>query len=300
MRQLAELLWSRVAGTAESTARGGPLEPATDFQPPKPEVAVLTPGSAHLEALAEFAAGAGHEINNPLATIIGRAQLLLRQATDHDERRALQAIVGQAYRVRDMIGDVMTFARPPSPARQRLTFADLINHCRSAVRRAAEHGERSRVSLDFVEPPTSPPGASACVELDPVQLEVVLGELLRNAIEATALAIGQSCSGNVTLAVKLSADEATQAIEIVVTDHGRGWTLNEQQHAFNPFFSGRAAGRGLGFGLCKAWQIARMHGSSLRIESVSSSDQPTTCDPGPLPTVGPTTTRAIWTVPIIA
>ena len=73
------------------------------------------PDSAKLEALAEFAAGAGHEINNPATTIAGRATLLLRDETDPIRRQALKTIGGQAYRIRDMIGDLMLFARPPEP-----------------------------------------------------------------------------------------------------------------------------------------------------------------------------------------
>ena len=75
----------------------------------------VLPDAAKLEALAEFAAGAGHEINNPLATIIGRAQLLLKDERDPQRRQMLLAIGAQAYRIRDMIGDAMLFGRPPSP-----------------------------------------------------------------------------------------------------------------------------------------------------------------------------------------
>src|SRR6516164_1824452 len=68
-----------------------------------------------LRALAEFAAGAGHEINNPVATIVGHAQQLMAGESDPDRRHALATIGAQAYRIRDMIGDVMLFARPPEP-----------------------------------------------------------------------------------------------------------------------------------------------------------------------------------------
>ena len=70
---------------------------------------------AKLEALAEFAAGAGHEINNPAATIVGRVELLLKGETNPERRQALLTIGAQALRIRDMIGDLMLFARPPRP-----------------------------------------------------------------------------------------------------------------------------------------------------------------------------------------
>ena len=77
------------------------------------EPVTVAPDDDRLESLAEFAAGAGHELNNPVATIVGRVQLLLRDETDPARRQALETIAGQAYRIRDMISDVMLFARPP-------------------------------------------------------------------------------------------------------------------------------------------------------------------------------------------
>src|SRR5213593_1788150 len=68
-----------------------------------------------LAALAEFAAGAGHEINNPLAVICGRAELL-REETHPERRRDLATIHAQARRIYEMIADLMLFARPPQPA----------------------------------------------------------------------------------------------------------------------------------------------------------------------------------------
>ena len=76
-----------------------------------------------LESLAEFAAGAGHEINNPLAVISGRAQLFLRHEKDPERRRELAVINTQARRVHEMIADLMLFARPPEP---RLATCDVV------------------------------------------------------------------------------------------------------------------------------------------------------------------------------
>ncbi|MGD0384000.1 MAG: histidine kinase dimerization/phospho-acceptor domain-containing protein, partial [Thermoguttaceae bacterium] len=68
-----------------------------------------------LEAMAEFAAGAGHEINNPLTIIAGRAQLFLQGETDPERRRSLALVNSQAMRIYEMIADMMLFARPPQP-----------------------------------------------------------------------------------------------------------------------------------------------------------------------------------------
>ena len=77
--------------------------------------------------MAEFAAGAGHEINNPLTVISGRAQLLLREETDPERRHALALISAQAMRVYEMIADMMLFARPPRPELQPVELVELID-----------------------------------------------------------------------------------------------------------------------------------------------------------------------------
>ena len=70
---------------------------------------------AKLAALAEFAAGAGHELNNPLAVIVGRAQLLLAQEDDPAAARSFRAILAQAQRAHRILRDLMYVARPPEP-----------------------------------------------------------------------------------------------------------------------------------------------------------------------------------------
>lgn len=82
---------------------------------------------AKLEALAEFAAGAGHEINNPVATIVGRTELLLKGETNPERRQALLTIGAQALRIRDMIGDLMVYARPPQPQPESLNLVEVVN-----------------------------------------------------------------------------------------------------------------------------------------------------------------------------
>src|SRR5262245_41838429 len=128
-----------------------------------------------LRALAEFAAGAGHEINNPVATIIGHAQQLLVGETDPDRRHALATIGAPAYRIRDMIGDVMLFARPPQPHPIQV---DLPAVLREVSARFADELQRLSLRIEA--------DAEIPVYADPVQLRIVVSSLLRNSIEAIA------------------------------------------------------------------------------------------------------------------
>ncbi|MBM82517.1 MAG: hypothetical protein CMJ78_18290 [Planctomycetaceae bacterium] len=203
--------------------------------------------AAKLESLAEFAAGAGHEINNPVATIAGRAAILLKDETDPQRRQALATIGGQAYRIRDMIGDVMLFARPPSPNPEPLDLAPVISE---VVQKLDELATNS--GCQIIEDCSD----DVSIFGDRTQLSVVISELLRNSINAS------QNGGSINIAATTGS-----SVTLSVTDHGTGFTDIELQHLFDPFFSGRQAGRGLGFGLSKCWRIIKMHGGSIEVNS---------------------------------
>ncbi len=207
-----------------------------------------------LEALGEFAAGAGHEVNNPLATITGRVELLLRDETDPERRRSLATIGGQALRVRDMIGDVMLFARPPAPQPKRVDFCEAVQQV------IAQHEpialERNcRFSANETE--------SICIHADPHQLHIVITNLLRNSLEAIP-----DSDGEIQIAYgRCLEDSPMPMAEFTVTDNGCGLSDLDREHVFDPFYSGRQAGRGLGFGLCKCHRIVSNHGGRIAVES---------------------------------
>ena len=83
--------------------------------------------TANLEALAEFAAGAGHEINNPLAVISGHAQRLLRTEQDDDRADSLRAVVRQTQRIAGILRELMQFARPPKPQPGRVVVWPVVS-----------------------------------------------------------------------------------------------------------------------------------------------------------------------------
>ena len=207
---------------------------------------------AKLEAMAEFAAGAGHEINNPLAAISGRAQLLLQDETDPERRRHLTTIGAQALRIRDMIGDAMLFARPPQPNPVVVTLTTVVDRVRQSF---ADALTRNLVSLNVDG------DEQTTLWADETQLAIVISELLRNAIRFS------SERGSIHLSWTL---ESTEFVCIEMKDSGPGLTSIEREHLFDPFFSGRQAGRGLGFGLPKCWRIVTMHGGSIDVQTTDS------------------------------
>jgi len=209
--------------------------------------------AAKLAALAEFAAGAGHEINNPLATIVGRVQALLKDEQDPSRRQSLATIAAQAFRIRDMIGDLMVFARPPAPVLERLVLNDAL--C-AIVERFQDAAREQASSLTFEADVT------VFASADPTQLNVVLSELVRNSLEAVA-----PSSGEIRLSVAAATIDQRSYAVAIVADNGRGLSETDRAHLFDPFYSGRDAGRGLGFGLTKCWRIVTNHGGFIDVES---------------------------------
>ena len=202
-----------------------------------------------LEAMAEFAAGAGHEINNPLTVISGRAQLLLREETDPERRHALALISVQAMRVYEMIADMMLFARPPRPEPRSIELVALIDDL------VADFQPR----CDRQETKIHRTGELGPIELqaDHAQLNVALRALCQNAIEALGNA------GRIEIHIEQTGSET----RIRITDDGPGIKAEERRHLFDPYYSARQAGRGLGLGLSKAWRIVTNHGGRIEVES---------------------------------
>lgn len=202
---------------------------------------------AKLDALKELAYGASHEVNNPLANISMLAQSLLADEASEERRLRLGTIHAQAMRAHEMISDLMYFARPPVAERRRTDLAELLQRAAATVREEAA-AAGVIVELDSDAAPTA-------ASVDPDQFVVAAAELLRNGVEA------QPEGGRVRLTLR--RDESTGHIVLEASDDGPGLAEEVREHLFDPFYSGREAGRGLGFGLSKAWRIAEMHGGSL-------------------------------------
>jgi signal transduction histidine kinase len=201
-----------------------------------------------LAALAEFAAGAGHEINNPLAVISGQAQYLLIKEYEPDCEKALHVIIQQAQRIHLILTDLMQYARPAKPQKRPL---DLRNAARTVATNLHEFAALQRVRIELITPDESCP-----IEADPKQVQTALTSLLRNAVEAAPE------DGWARVTVEL----AGESLHVVVEDSGVGPTTAQQSHMFDPFYSGRSAGRGRGLGLPAAWRLAREQGGDVAFD----------------------------------
>ncbi|MBK8913233.1 MAG: hypothetical protein IPM64_01300 [Phycisphaerales bacterium] len=204
-----------------------------------------------LSMMAELAAGAGHELNNPLAVISGRAQMLAEQLENPEVQRSLGIISNKAHECSRIVSELMDFARP-RPSKPVLTrTADLLDDAR---REWEAEGGTLLLGVDARD-------ATPDVAVDREQFRVVFRELLRNAL----LAVADSPDPRVTILARRTA--AGDALELLVRDNGCGMSTAVQQRAFDPFYSHRPAGRGRGLGLPRAHRIVEAHGGRLWLDS---------------------------------
>jgi signal transduction histidine kinase len=212
-----------------------------------------------LESLKTLAYGASHEINNPLANISTRAQTLLRDERDPERRQKLAVINSQAFRAHEMIADMMLFARPPQLQRTSVDLTRMIDTVLAELRsEASEQSTRlQRVSAD----------RPVLVQADENYLAVALKAICTNALEAVQGGgrIDVSCG---PVESKPTGEHRPDEVSICVQDTGPGISAEARRHLFDPYFSGREAGRGLGLGLSKAWRLVTDHGGRIEVDSL--------------------------------
>jgi signal transduction histidine kinase len=200
-----------------------------------------------LGAVKQLAYGLSHEINNPLANISTRAQQLQRGEDDSARKATLQRIIDQVYRAHEMIADLMFYANPPAAVRSRCDLGAVLSSVAESFR---EEVERQAIRLE-VTTPDQPVKAV----VDKKMIGEAVRALIRNAIDA----IG--CQGTIVVSLVPDSDR----LLIHVADSGPGLSDTARKHAFDPYFSGREAGRGLGLGLCRAYRIAKLHFGDIKL-----------------------------------
>jgi signal transduction histidine kinase/HD-like signal output (HDOD) protein len=204
--------------------------------------------------IGEMAAGAAHEINNPLAVISGRAQILSRgRSKDDDIRRSADIIMEHAHRASAIVTELMDFAKPEAPKPTTWAIQPLLEEIRRTwLEKKAILPDQFVLELSDDLP---------AIHADASQVRVLCDELIRNAVQA----MGNTPEPR--LIVNCRADVADDTLVIRVEDNGCGMTPEVAEHAFDPFFSHRSAGRGRGLGLSRAARYAEINGGKIRISS---------------------------------
>lgn len=205
-----------------------------------------------ISMIAQMAAGAAHELNNPLAVISGRAQMELTKCEEPERCRELEIIVEQAQRASGIVSDLMGFAKPDAPRPVVQSLAEVLES-------VCQHW-RSDSGLGSDRLILSQRDADSSVYCDGDQLGEILQAIFANALEATDPAARR-------IQINSPSCASDKTVRIVVEDNGVGMTPDVLEHCLDPFFSSRPAGRGRGLGLSRAYRLAEINGGSLWLES---------------------------------
>ncbi|MGD8207793.1 MAG: ATP-binding protein, partial [Thiohalocapsa sp.] len=222
-----------------------------------------------------MAAGIAHEMNQPLTAIANYAQacqrLLDQAALEPSELKVILAkITAQAKRAGQVIHGLRGFVKQRSVERRPIRIERLL----SDLVMLAEMDTRSHGIPLVLDADTDLPR----VQADPIQLQQVLLNLIRNAVDAMHGKPG--CELGITLRARATADDE---VELAVVDHGPGVDPKHRSKLLNPFFTTKEDG--LGIGLSFSRSIVEAHGGRLRFEdnpdggSIFSVTLPTAPEP---------------------
>jgi len=207
-----------------------------------------------LSAVGELVSGVAHEINNPLQSVIGTLELLLRDLHDARMREDLERARNEAGRAGRIIRNLLFFVRR-SPAERLLT--DVNEIVKSVVSVRAYDLSQSNIELRELYGPNLPVVLANRDEIQQVVLNLVM-----NAQHAMVSANG---GGMLTVRTYVKVDHAV----IEVTDDGPGVAPELAGRIFEPFFTTKSVGSGTGLGLSLAFGIANAHGGKLELVPTS-------------------------------
>jgi signal transduction histidine kinase/CheY-like chemotaxis protein len=244
-----DALGRRQRRTAPHAAAEAPAAPA---EPPDRARQSLLARAERLATAGQLASTLAHEINNPLTTVIGFAQLL-RRDPDAAERATWLAIVEEeAQRCHRLVSELMSVARPGLPRRTPVDLAVIADRA-LATMAATMRGQQVVAALQ-VDPATPP------VEVASDAILQVLLNLLSNALHAL-----EGHPGRREIAIEIGP--APEGARLVVEDTGPGIAPEHLDQIFDPFFTTKPEGKGTGLGLAVVCGVVAEHGGTLDVDS---------------------------------
>lgn len=223
-----------------------------------------------VSAIGELAGGVLQELVAPIQSVVRFSELLQGRHLEEDSRSYVDGITRAARHCLSVAEDLLTFGRQSSPRRSSLDLNELVE---TSVRFHEAEWRDEPIGVRLELTPSLP-----TLQADPRQLRSLVANLLSNARQALAEA---ARPGTLVVSTRQAGDRAV----LVVEDDGPGMTPEVERKAFDPFFSTRRSGTGMGLPLCQS--IVQKHGGLLRLHTAPGEGTRVTVE---LPFVAPTET----------
>jgi signal transduction histidine kinase len=203
-----------------------------------------------LASIGELLSSVAHELNNPLTTVLGYADLLLAEESPHLPRNEIQKIRDEAMRCRRIVSNLLDLARAEAVELRPLAVQQVVEKV-AEFRRYACQAAGIELSVD--------PGAPPVVMGDFHRLVQAVLNLVTNAEDAV-----RNLPEPRRIAVRARGGDGRVVVE--VEDNGPGVPPAVRPFIFQPFFTTKPRGKGTGLGLSLVRNTARQHGGDIRIE----------------------------------
>ena len=208
--------------------------------------------SEKLALVGEVAAGAAHEIRNPLAVIHGFISLMNQSLSDEEKKRFyLPLLMKELERINYIIEEMLLLSKPGTPVMKKVSMQDIINELLPLITHSSKFTEKDKLIFDVKLQPH-------ILKVDEKQIKQVLHNLIRNSMEA------MDGEGVITIYSQVHDDNYCLYIE----DNGKGIPLHMQQSLYQPFSTSKDSGTGLGLPI--AQRILESHGGQIKLLSTSS------------------------------
>jgi len=203
----------------------------------------------HLAFIGEMSTRIAHEIKNPLASLQAGIQLVESNLPDdEDTHEYFHRLTGEVHRVDRIVKGLLSYAREESLSRKNTDIAEIVTRVVD-LNKQGVHDKKIDWKVDI-------DGEDKTIFIDPQKIEQVLWNLIVNSVQAI------SREGNIKISIK---NNHPDLLQLIIADSGEGISPDNQEKIFQPFFSTKSQGTGLGLPISK--KIISAHGGQIAVKS---------------------------------
>lgn len=206
--------------------------------------------SQKLAALGQLSAGIAHEIRNPLSSIKMSLQILTKRMNpEGNDLKRFKIAEKEVDHLETLVNDILAFAKPVEPKKIPVDLSKVLEQAIDLAEKGITD-KKIAMRTEFAEVPY--------VTVDPAMMADAFLNVIRNAVEAV------SENGRIDLSLSY-ADATRQAVVVEIRDNGSGIAEEDMPHIFNPFFTRKNYGTGLGLSLVK--KVIDIHQGTISVSS---------------------------------